>query len=128
MMTRSVVLAALVIAGAVAFFVFSSGGESTTPEAAVEAIQNGAIVIDARTAREYAGGHIAGAIHADVLNGDFRERVKSLDRDTPAYVYCASGHRSGRAASILEEMGFVQVVNAGGIGQLAAAGAQVETP
>ena len=127
-MSRVLILAALVVAGAVAFFVLSSGGESTTPEAAVEAIQNGALVVDARTTQEYGGGHIAGAIHADVLDGDFRQHVDGLDRDTPVYVYCASGHRSGRAASILEEMGFARVVNAGGIGDLAAAGAEVVTP
>ena len=126
-MSRSLLFVALILAGAIAFFVLSSGGESTTPDAAVEAIRNGASVVDARTEREYAGGHVAGAIHADVLTGDFRQRVDALDRDTPVYVYCASGHRSGRAASILEEMGFSKVVNAGGINELAAAGARLET-
>lgn len=127
-MPRSLLLAGLVILGGIAFFVFSSGGDSTTPNAAVDAIRNGALVVDARTASEYASGHLAGAIHADVLDGDFRQRVESLDRDTPVYVYCASGHRSGRAASILEDMGFAQVVNAGGFRDLAAAGAEVASP
>lgn len=125
-MTRSLVVGLLVLGAAGAFFVLTRGGAATTPEAAVEAIQNGAIVVDARTEGEYAGGHLAGAIHADVLSGDFRNRVADLDRDTPVYVYCASGHRSGRAASILEDMGFTTVVNAGGFNDLAAAGAAVE--
>ena len=79
-----------------------------------------------RTAGEYAGGHVAGARHVNVLDPDFRQRVDDLDRDQTVYVYCASGHRSGRAAAILEEMGFDRVVNAGGIGDLERAGAPVE--
>lgn len=125
-MTRPLALGLLVLGAAAAFFLFTRGGASTTPEAAVAAIQNGATVVDARTEREFASGHLAGAIHADVLDSDFRERVVDLDRATPVYVYCASGHRSGRAASILEDMGFTTVVNAGGFNDLAAAGAAVE--
>lgn len=126
-MTRSLVLGLLVLGAAAFVFFFTRGGASTTPEAAVEAIQNGATVVDARTAGEFASGHLAGAIHADVLDSDFRQRVADLDRETPVYVYCASGHRSGRAASILEDMGFTTVVNAGGFRDLAAAGAPVES-
>jgi len=126
-MPRSIILAALILAGAVAVFVLTrGGGESTTPNAAVDAIQNGAFVIDARTADEYASGHISGALNVDVLEDDFRQRVEDLDREEPVYIYCRSGNRSGRAATIMEEMGFSSVINAGGFNALAAAGAPVE--
>ncbi|MEO0557415.1 MAG: rhodanese-like domain-containing protein [Bacteroidota bacterium] len=126
-MSRSLALAALVVLGAgVIFYMTRGGGESASPNTAAEAIQNGAFVIDARTTDEYNSGHIAGAFHVDVLEDDFRERVKDLDRNEPLYIYCRSGNRSGRAATILEEMGFSQVFNAGGFRSLAAAGAPVE--
>ena len=126
-MSRSLALAALVVLGAGIFFYMTrGGGESASPNTAVEAIQNGAFVIDARTADEYASGHIAGALNVDVLEDDFRDRVQDLDRDEPVYIYCRSGNRSGRAATIMEEMGFSNVVNAGGFNALSAAGAPVE--
>ena len=125
-MRRSILIALLVVAGVLAFRWFTAGGERVPADAAAQAILDGATVVDARTDREYAGGHLAGAIHADVLDARFRQRVDALDRSAPVYVYCASGHRSGRAASILEEMGFERVVNAGGIGELAAAGVPIE--
>ena len=78
--------------------------------------------MDVRTDGEWASGHVAGAVHANVMGDDFDQRVAALDRDRPVYVYCASGTRSGRAAGKLEAMGFTEVVNAGGFGQLAAAG------
>ena len=104
---------------------FTSGGELEPVDVAAEHIQNGAPVVDARTRQEYNQGHIAGAIHANVLSRSFRAAVDGLDRDAPVYVYCKSGHRSGRAASVLEEMGFARVVNVGGIGALERAGLEV---
>ncbi|MGB3541950.1 rhodanese-like domain-containing protein [Rubrivirga sp.] len=97
---------------------FTSGGETEPIEVAVESIREGASVIDVRTASEYDGGHIEGAIHANVLGDGFRDAVADLDRDEPVYLYCQSGHRSGRAAAVLEGMGFARVVNVGGIGAL----------
>ena len=125
-MRKPILIALLVVAAFLAFRYFTGGGERVPADAAAQAILDGATVVDARTDREYAGGHLAGALHADVLDTSFRQLVDSLDRSGPVYVYCASGHRSGRAASILEEMGFQRVVNAGGIGELAAAGVPME--
>lgn len=124
---RSALLLGLLLAvGFVLFRLTMRGGETVPAADAVAAIRGGAAVVDVRTAGEFAGGHVAGARHADLLGGDFRERVDALDRSEPVYVYCASGLRSGRAARVLEGMGFERVVNAGGLGELAAAGAPVE--
>ena len=40
------------------------------------------------------------------------------NKATPIIVYCASGKRSQKAASILREQGYENVLNAGGIGQI----------
>ena len=125
-MTRFVLPLALLAVAFLVFRWFTAGGERQSPEVAAQAIAGGAQVLDVRTASEYRGGHVAGAVHANVLDPGFDEAVAGLDPAEPVYVYCASGHRSGRAASKLEALGFETVVNAGGIGDLSAAGVPTE--
>ena len=125
-MTRLIVALAVVAVLFLAVRWWTAGGERQPPEAVAAAIAGGAQVLDVRTEREWAGGHVAGAVHADVLGGGFEQAVAGLDRRRPVYVYCASGARSGRAAGRLEAMGFETVVNAGGFGPLAAAGVETE--
>lgn len=125
-MTRTLLTLAVVVVVFLAFRWWTSGGERQPPETVAAAIADGAQVLDVRTDGEWAGGHVAGAVHADVMGGDFDQAVAGLDRQRPVYVYCASGTRSGRAAKKLEAMGFAEVVNAGGFGQLAAAGVETE--
>ena len=75
-----------------------------------------AVIIDVRTAEEYAAGHIDGAInipHEQIGQGI--QSVKGLKKTTPVLVYCRSGRRSGIAKSTLEQLGFKQIVNGGGI-------------
>ena len=122
------VLAIALVVGYVLFTHFACGGEEMTPERFVSAYAPGDVVIDARTPREYAASHIEGAVNMDVLGSDFREQAETLPRDQRVYIYCASGHRSGRAAGILEAMGFPAVYNVGGMDALAAAGAEVVIP
>ena len=125
-MTRTLLVLAVVVVLFLAFRWWTSGGERQPPETVAAAVADGAQVLDVRTDGEYAGGHVAGAVHADVLGGGFEQAVAGLDRQRPVYVYCASGARSGRAAGKLEAMGFAEVVNAGGFGALAAAGVPTE--
>ncbi|MEM0963004.1 MAG: rhodanese-like domain-containing protein [Bacteroidota bacterium] len=122
---RYLLPAIIVLIAFIGFQLFTGGGETEPTDDVVEAIAAGAQVIDARSDGEYASGHIDGAVHANVLSGGFRQRVDGLEREETVYVYCASGTRSGRAASILEEMGFARVVNAGGLAELQRAGAPV---
>lgn len=70
-----------------------------------------AIILDVRTADEYNEGHIPGAIHIDVLQSDFQTRVEQLDLTQPIYVYCHSGGRSARAASMIRNMDVIQIYN-----------------
>lgn len=107
-----------------------SGGATTTAEgvrsvAAAEAdqlIADGAIVIDVRTPEEFASGHLADARNIDVQNGSFEADVDDLDRGATYVLYCRSGARAGAAGQIMLEMGFTDVVNAGGFDDLASAG------
>ena len=42
-----------------------------------------------------------------------------ITKDQPIYLYCRSGNRSGKAAVMLEKIGFTNVINAGGIDEAA---------
>lgn len=71
-------------------------------------------LIDVRTQGEYAEGHIAGATNIDIYSETFESEISNLDKNTPVYVYCRSGGRSGKAMSIMKAMGFVEVYNLDG--------------
>ena len=75
----------------------------------------GAVLLDVRTTEEYKMGHIPGSKNLPLQEIDKIAFVVS-DYTTPLFVYCLSGARSGRAASILKKMGYLDVKNIGGIG------------
>ena len=60
-----------------------------------------AVVIDVRTAEEYAAGHIPGALHMDVQKEDFTSQIQALDKSKTYLLYCKSGRRSEKALNIL---------------------------
>ncbi len=72
------------------------------------------VLLDVRTAGEYEQGHIENAKNIDVLQKDFAQKVARLDKNTPVFVYCRSGHRSMNAAEILKKQGFTKVYNLAG--------------
>lgn len=80
-------------------------------------------VLDVRTAQEFAGGHIAGAVNVDYSQGDFRQRLGELETDKAYIVYCKSGQRSLEARKVMAEMGFNTTYSmVGGIDEWAAKG------
>lgn len=70
-----------------------------------------AVIIDVRTANETFEGIIPGALHLDIMNGDFMEEVKKMDKSKEYYVYCRSGNRSGAACGAMANMGFSRLFN-----------------
>ena len=74
----------------------------------------GAILLDVREADEYQTGHIPGSLNYSVRN--LAASCSAFpDLNAPVYVYCQSGARSSRAQKILEDAGFTNVTNLGGI-------------
>ncbi|MFI5371812.1 MAG: rhodanese-like domain-containing protein, partial [Candidatus Eisenbacteria bacterium] len=69
-------------------------------------------ILDVRRSREWEQGHLAGARHVPLA--ELPDRVGELDPKTEWVLVCASGYRSGIAASVLERAGFPSLVNAGG--------------
>lgn len=72
------------------------------------------VLIDAREANEYAGGHLQGSINLP-LSRFMEAETMFEDKSVPIYVYCHSGARSKRMAAGLTKLGFKKVVNIGGI-------------
>lgn len=79
-----------------------------------------AVLIDVRTAEEFADGALPGARRIETP--DIAQRIGDLapDKGTPVVLYCRSGRRSSVAQDVLEKLGYSQVINAGGYDQLAA--------
>lgn len=71
----------------------------------------GCRVIDVRTPKEYASGHIEGAENIDFFSPGFTETIHRLDREKPYVVYCRTGVRGGKTLSQMRDAGFVRVVN-----------------
>lgn len=71
------------------------------------------LLVDVRTAEEYNSGHIPGAINLALQ--DLPQKMDTLPKDQPIVVYCRSGARSNSAAQMLNEAGFDNIYDLGGI-------------
>ena len=73
------------------------------------------VVVDVRTAREWAGSRIDGAVNVPL--SQLAQRIGELPADRDLVVYCAGGYRASIAVSILRRDGYDRVANlVGGIG------------
>jgi phage shock protein E len=82
--------------------------------ALLEKIKSGAKIIDVRTSEEFGEEHYPNAINISVEQ--IQSRIVEIgDKNTAVVLYCASGARSAYAARILKNLGFTDVVNAGGL-------------
>ena len=81
-------------------------------EEARKLVAGGARLLDVRTSREFAAGHLPGAVNIPL--GDLERRAPSLGpKDRPIVAYCQSGQRSGVAKRLLMANGFTAVHNLG---------------
>jgi NADPH-dependent 2,4-dienoyl-CoA reductase/sulfur reductase-like enzyme/rhodanese-related sulfurtransferase len=67
------------------------------------------LVLDVRTDKEFAAGHVPGATHIPI--DSLRARYELLPKDRPIWVHCRSGFRAHLAVRILKERGFSNVAN-----------------
>lgn len=117
---------------------FMMGRQATasrmTPQDAVARAKAGEItVIDVRDHNELAmSGKAEGAVHIPLsvlqmlANPSSPDYHPALDTNKPVAVYCASGARSSMAAQMLEQHGFAEVHNIGGLGHWQMAGGAIE--
>lgn len=97
--------------------------EKDTKEAAAEGGKvkdtNETLVIDVRTAEEFATGAYPGAVNIPLDH--IESKIQELGRkDRKIILYCASGGRSSYALQILKSAGFTDLENGGGISRMMA--------
>jgi rhodanese-related sulfurtransferase/glyoxylase-like metal-dependent hydrolase (beta-lactamase superfamily II) len=66
-------------------------------------------IIDVRSEKEYAGGHIDGSLNIPVNH--LADRVSKLSKTGTVIVHCEGGYRSAIAAGILMNAGFENVID-----------------
>lgn len=94
-----------------------SGYKEITQEEAAKIIheQSGFVILDVRTAQEFAGGHIPNAINVPNESITDKQPEQLPDKNQMILVYCRSGRRSKQAAQKLSDMGYTNVLEFGGI-------------
>lgn len=72
------------------------------------------LVLDVRTPKEFAAGHIAGATNINFLAADFGKAITGLATNQAYLVHCAVGGRSTQAMPLFEKLQFRSVYHLDG--------------
>ena len=75
----------------------------------------GYMIIDVRGNAEFRRGHLPGARNIPIETLMNRPISKTTNRHMVIFVYCQNGGRAKRAAEYLEQLGFTNVYELGGI-------------
>ena len=79
------------------------------------AAEQGYLIVDVRTAGEYADGHIPKAINIPNESIGGAPPKELPDKNQRIFVYCRSGSRSVQASEKLAGLGYTNIVEMGGI-------------
>ncbi len=90
-------------------FSFLSGGKKNSELA--NAIREGAFLVDVRSAAEFSGGSVKGAVNIPV--DGLEKQLARFKGKKHIVVFCRSGMRSSAARNILHKNGFTNVINGG---------------
>ena len=103
-------LAALLLTATVALGLAGCASAAGTVELTTDTV-----IIDVRTPEEFASGHLEGAVNINLQSGQFEQEVGTLPLDGEYLVYCRSGNRSAQAVSIMQDLGFTDLTDLGGL-------------
>ena len=78
-----------------------------------EMMNDGAVLIDVRSASEYAEGHLNNSINLTVDTIGVNIETLVPDKNTKIIVYCRSGNRSATALETLNNLGYKNVYDLG---------------
>jgi phage shock protein E len=91
------------------------------PDRAAAAIEDGALVLDVRSAEEVEESSLlAGARHAPHRDTEAMLEAAGPDTERTLVVYCRTGSRSAIAIEALRQAGYSSLINAGGYRDLKA--------
>ena len=100
------------IVALILYKVYTSRRSPEQVSAMQRAVAEGGLLLDVRSAGEFADHHLDGAVNIPVR--ELSGRLGELgDKKQAVVVYCASGARSGAAAKLLIESGFEDVHDLG---------------
>jgi len=85
------------------------------------------IWIDVRTEAEYNEGHLSGAFN--IPFDKIHDQISTITREKNANInlYCRSGRRSGIAKKTLVSLGYLSVINSGGMAKIIEQGIKKST-
>jgi rhodanese-related sulfurtransferase len=102
-------------------------------DTANEMILNGAYIVDVREESEVAqSGKIKDAIHIPrgliefQLSAESTTNPLDIKKDSDILIYCAAGIRAALAAKTLQDLGFENVFNLGGLSEWVSSGGAIE--
>ena len=77
----------------------------------IKYVEEGAFIVDMRTAEDYGKAHFANAINGNVDDLDAMKASLPEDKNTLIITHCYSGNRSAVAAQYLIDLGYTNVIN-----------------
>jgi phage shock protein E len=107
-------LAAIALSIAVLASCSRSAAETTISQADLAdriASQSAPLILDVRSASEFASGHIPGAVNIPYTELPWRIGELGADSDREIVVYCEGGARAEKAVSGLRNAGFTAVLH-----------------
>jgi NADPH-dependent 2,4-dienoyl-CoA reductase/sulfur reductase-like enzyme/rhodanese-related sulfurtransferase len=88
--------------------------EQQSPKEETKQVSNEPLIVDVRTKGEFMSGAYPGAINIEL--DQLAQRANELgDKSRDITLYCASGARSAYGTRVLQQMGFTNVKNGGGL-------------
>ncbi len=110
-------LSLLLLTGCAAPSVSDGGYRQITMDEAVKMMEEekNYIILDVRTAEEFADQHIPGAVNIPNETISTQEISELPDKEQLILVYCRSGNRSKQASEKLVKLGYTNIVEFGGI-------------
>jgi phage shock protein E len=100
--------------------VMAGGGDPAVAEKAWPMLQNGALLVDVRTEKEFADGHMDDAVNIEWDKTNDLIAAIGDDKQRQVVFYCRSGNRAGKAKAVLEGKGYNHIFNATGFSALRA--------
>ncbi len=92
----------------------AQGATGVSNNEAIALHNKGALVLDVRTAEEFAGGHIVNARNITLESlSDNLDSIKKY-REKPVLIVCEAGSRSAQAVKLLKAQGYTTVFNLSG--------------
>ena len=112
----SVVILIVVLATVVGLFLVKRLTMVPTDKAR-QMLERGGVVIDVRSASEYASDHLPQAINIPL--NELADKIGKAvpDKSTPLLLHCLSGSRSSAGCATLRSLGYTKVENLGSLGR-----------